>query len=415
MSVLFLHHRGSLADTPYHRWTREAGGGPPLLLTSREHLEREDEQLPLAEGYRYVEALDGYDSTGRLEARVLDLARDLRVRRLVACHERDLQRAARLRQILGLPGPRPQSLLPCDDRLVLKERARAAGLATSPGQAVDSATDVLTFAARHGFPLLLRPRRPEAAGASRLIASRAELTAWLDDDAGPHRPGLMVQALPVGRRYQVHGLLLGGRAVLTWPSDRVSRRVGGLDWTTETTLSPNHPLTLALLERTERLVAVLPSGPAHVIRADFVRTPLGLVLLDLVDGIGPDAGRGLCRAALGVDPAEALARVQLGLEPRSTGPDRPLRIAARLTLVRPAGAVRALPGPPPFPWVDRFRTHVDRSLRLNGPADATDFAVSAYVTAPGRTLCFSRLRLLERWIGHGLELDRSESGYGARL
>jgi hypothetical protein len=402
MNVLCLHHRGAPADTPYHRWARAAGHGPPLLLASREHLEREGEQLPLAQGYRYVEALDAYDATGRLEARVLDLARDLGVRRLLACHERDLPRAARLREILDLPGPRPEAVLPSGDRLELTERARAAGLATAAARAVDSATDVLAFAARHGFPLLVRPRRTGAPGPSRLLVSRAELRGWLAEAPGPHRPGLMVETRPAGRRYQVHGLVLGGRLAWAWPADRVNRRASGLNWVTETTLSPDRPLTLALLERTGRLVAALPPGRAHVIRADFVRTPAGrLVLLDLTDGIGTDAGRGLCRTALGVDSAEALARVQLGLEPRSAGPDRPLRMAARLSLVRPAGTVRALPAPPPFPWADRFRAHVTAGLRLHGPADAADVALSAYVTAPDRTRCHTRLRLLERWITDG--------------
>ncbi|MGJ3561618.1 hypothetical protein ACR6C2_38570 [Streptomyces sp. INA 01156] len=133
MSVLVLHQIGSLRGSPYHEWL-DGHDGDVLLLTCAENLRLVAEELPPpGSGYAHAEALDGYDGSGLLEERALDLARERGVRHVVACHERDLERAAVLREILSLPGQRMDTVEPFRDKTLMKRIAADAGLAAAPG------------------------------------------------------------------------------------------------------------------------------------------------------------------------------------------------------------------------------------------------------------------------------------------
>ncbi|HEV3406258.1 MAG TPA: NikS protein, partial [Candidatus Dormibacteraeota bacterium] len=94
-------HRGPLAGTPYDRWLSDLGTHV-LLLAAQEQLDLSGDALPREGAYRHVEAVRGYDVNGYVEMRALQLARRHGVRHIVATQERDLERAAQLREILGL-------------------------------------------------------------------------------------------------------------------------------------------------------------------------------------------------------------------------------------------------------------------------------------------------------------------------
>lgn len=415
MTVLVLHHRGSLAGTPYRRWLADYDGDV-LLVASREYLALVAEELP-AEGGDYLRtaAVDGYETSGEVEALALELAREHGVRHVVACQERDLERAAELREILGLPGQRLDTVLPYRDKVVMKRHAAAAGLAVAPYREVECATELLAFAEEHGFPVVLKPRDSASSVGLRILETPEELDDWLVDGFdlyGPYQPNLMVEAFVHGSMCHVDGLVVDGRVVLAWPSQyqyalaSFATDTGGR---LDLTLDVDDPLAHRLLEFTDRVLEALPGPEDFAFHAEVFLTPQGeLVLCEIACRTGGAAIRDIVRTMFGVDPSECWVRAQLGLPlPEWIGAEKrlPSRMSGQLVLMKRPGRVVTVPqDPPDFPWVEKYQVFVEPGRTMRAASFSGDFLLTALVSGADRKECEVRLRILEEWFLRGLVL-----------
>ena len=419
MSVLVLHQVGSLHAVPYDTWFADHAGDV-LLLASRENLDRVGEQLPLSgAGYAYTESVDGYDTSGRLEERALDLAREYGVTHVVAPHERDLERAAVLREILGLPGQRIETVLPFRDKSLMKELAAAAGVRVAAYREMETATDIVAFADEHGFPVVLKPRDSAGSVGLHILHSREELDTYLAEDFdlyGPDLPNLIAEEYVPGPLCHIDGLVLDGRLALAWPSQY---QYALATFATDTgpridlTLDVDDPLAHRLLAFTERLLAALPGPENFAFHAEVFHTPDDeLVLCEIACRTGGAAIRDIVTLLFGADPTESWLRAELGLpvavEQLSSG-ERPLprTMTGQLVLMKRPGRVAAVPDavPPEFPWVERFRVFVQPGQTLAAARTSSDFLCTVLVSGPDRATVEARLRQVETWFLEQLVLE----------
>lgn len=410
MTVLVLH-RGSLAAAPYDRWARGHG---VVLLASREQLDHLGEDLPEAGGgYVHVEAVEGYDLGGRLEVRALALAREHRVTHVIATQERDLERAARLREILGLPGQRSDSVAAFRDKARTKAILADAGIAVAPWAEVECAVDVIAFARDHGYPVVVKPRDGGGSVGLHVIRTEAELDAYLTTGLGRcdgHLPNLIVESYVEGPMCHVDGLVVGGEIVYAWPSRYLyalmtykDDRGGRMD----VTLEAGDPLAGRLVTFAEDVLDALPCPGDFAFHAEvFHGTDDRLVLCEIACRTGGAAQREIQRALFGVDPTEAWVRAQLGLPvPTGSGRLRPATMTGQLVLLRRPGLVRAVPGDPPFPWVESARVFVRPGEVMEAPTFSGDFLAAFVVSAPTREQSEVRMRRLQEWFLDGLSVE----------
>jgi carbamoyl-phosphate synthase L subunit-like protein len=420
VTVLILHLRGSLKDAPYDRWLADYDGDL-ILLASREHMELLGEELPTEHGYLVAEAVSGYQASGAVEARVLELAREHGVEHVIAPQEQDLERAARLREILGLPGQRVDSVEPYRDKILMKETVRAAGVPVATYRDVETAVDLVAFAEEHGFPIVVKPRDGAGSFGVRILRSREALHEFLTTGIelyGPFQSNLMVEKFVSETMCHVDGLVVDGRVVYLWPSRYLyalavyeNDRGGRMD----VTLDADDPLTARLVELTEKVIGALPSPPDFAFHAEIFHTPDDeLVLGEIGCRFGGAAQRPIQRELFGLDPAECAIRAQIGL-PLPVEPGKRLRpktLTGQLALLKRPGRVLGLPGEAPFPWVVRTQLFVRPGDVMGPPAFAADFMVMWVITAPTRAESVRRMGQLERWFLDHLELG--EAGGPAR-
>ncbi|RSS81027.1 hypothetical protein [Streptomyces sp. WAC06614] len=424
MSVLVLHQIGSVHALPYARWF-DGYDGDLVLLTCAQNLAGVAEELPGAdEGFAHAEAVEGYDLSGTLEARALDLARRHGIRHLVSVHERDLDRAAALREILDLPGQRPDAVRPFRDKLVTKAHAAAAGVRTAPHREVHTATDLLAFTAEHGFPVVLKPRDSAGSMGLRILHTPAELDAYLAEDFdlyGPDQPNLFAEAYVEGPMCHVDGLVLGGRTVLAWPSQY---QYALASYATDTgprvdlTLDVDDPLAHRLLDFVERTLRALPGPADFAFHAEVFHTPDDdLVLCEIACRTGGAAIRDIVGLLFGVDPTEVWLRAQLGLPlpaplngiaaaAATGGRPLPRTMTGQLVLMKRPGRVVAVPRrAPDFPWVEKFRVFVEPGQTLEPARHSSDFLFTALVSGRDRAEVVSRVARLESWFLGELVLE----------
>lgn len=408
MTAVILH-RGSLAINPYHEWLADYPGDL-LILASQEYLDDFREKLPDT-GYRYAEAFSGYDRPEPVNGRTLELAREFGAGHIIACQELVLQRAAELRQKLGMPGQTPESALAFRDKVVMKRYAQEGGVPVARHRAARSAEDVRGFAEEYGFPIVLKPRDGAGSIDARIIRCRDELDAVLAAGTGVRFPDMLVESYVPGPMYHVDGVVVDGRTVFSWPTrylDVLAEFKGG-GTRVDVTLDVDDPLAARLIDFNEQVLAALP-GPAHFgFHTEIFHTPDDrLVLCEIASRPGGAAVKEAMRAAYGVDITETVVRAQLGLPLLGlpTGPrPEPVQMSGQLLMMKRPGIVRSLPDGPHFPWVRHYRMLVEVGQHLQGSNASSDMLASMVVVGPDRRTCEERLYAAREWFDSQVVID----------
>jgi len=105
----------------------------------------------------------------------------VRVDRLEASVEAHVMCAARVREACGIPGTSVRTTYLCRDKPAMKEALRAAGIPCAQSIGSDDPAEILDFAERVGFPLVVKPRDGAGASGTVRVDNAAELADALVD------------------------------------------------------------------------------------------------------------------------------------------------------------------------------------------------------------------------------------------
>jgi hypothetical protein len=310
-----------------------------------------------------VALVEATDDLAEVREQVTSLAaRHGRPAAVVALKEDDLLVAARLRQEWDCPGPRPAQLVPLRDKLRMAERVHRAGLALP---AFGPATDVETvreFGDRHGWPVIVKPRRGSSSAGVTRIAGPADCHRLsLNLAGGP----MMVQQFDPRPIYHVDGYFDGKEI---GPA-RVSRYLN-------TCLGFRSGDSLGSVEMDDpRLVGVITAFSARALAAlaDFP-TVFHLELFADIDGA---AGGGV------VDGTGACSFLEVGA--RVGGAEIPFiwREVHGYDLM--GAGFRLQLGQAPPPWPDRLAQVAGEGGRLAGAASAAKSGAKSGAGSEGTT------------------------------
>ena len=103
----------------------------------------------------------------------------VQVDRLEASVEAHVMCAAKVREACGIPGTSVQTTFLCRDKPAMKEALREAGVPCAQSVGSDDVTEIEAFAARVGYPLIVKPRDAAGAAATYRVDNDAELAAAL--------------------------------------------------------------------------------------------------------------------------------------------------------------------------------------------------------------------------------------------
>ncbi|MGW1987551.1 ATP-grasp domain-containing protein [Streptomyces collinus] len=176
--------------------------------------------------------------------------------RIVALQETDLDLAATLRDEFALPGPGVEELRPVRDKLLMARRLTRAGVAAPPTAEAPHHAAVHAFAAVHGWPVLVKPRRGTASSHVTRIDTADQLAAY----TFPAGIDMIVQPWLPDEILHVDGVYTGQRLGV-WRASRYLNTC--LDFTTGHALGSVELDDAALLQRVgaltqEAVAALLP-------------------------------------------------------------------------------------------------------------------------------------------------------------
>jgi biotin carboxylase len=129
--------------------------------------------------------LDGYRAcpnvldTNELLVRARELGSKAAFDRIETIDEPLIEPAARLREALGVPGLSVATARLCRDKVAMKEFLRERGIPCAASAGVTSAAELRAFAAREGYPLIVKPVDGFNALDTYRVADASELEALL--------------------------------------------------------------------------------------------------------------------------------------------------------------------------------------------------------------------------------------------
>jgi carbamoylphosphate synthase large subunit len=129
--------------------------------------------------------------------------------RLEAVVEAHVMAAAKAREACGIPGTSTRTAFLCRDKPAMKDVLREAGVPCAQSIGSSDKAEILAFAERVGFPLVVKPR--DAAGASG--THRVDSLRDLENVLGPHPRDVAVEEFIEGHEAFYDTISIDGRIV----------------------------------------------------------------------------------------------------------------------------------------------------------------------------------------------------------
>ncbi len=389
MAIVILH-RAALASSPYHEWLKDSQE-PLFLITSQEKLDAFSESLEMLpqHAYQSVHAVKQYDTNGEVELAVLDIAKTHTIRAIVAQAEFDVERAARLRAYLNIPGQDEHSARCFRNKVTMKAVLQRANVPVAPFSAVQSVHTLLDFAQQYGFPLVVKPQNGAGSYGVTLLRDQSELDHFIAQGFTPALdvvPNLMVEQFVPGRTYHIDGIVVQGKSYTIIPScyhtESLDFQHNDGEATASYTLAKDNPLTERLQQFVQSVLDALSTPDTTTFHAEVFHTPDDqLVLCEIASRTGgARIGDGL-EAALGCNLNELWARQECGLATqnllRQIKDKEATRPITGWALISPKpGLVKQIPSECGLSEVVDYTVNISAGCTLQAPKAATESIAS---------------------------------------
>lgn len=367
-------------------------------------------ELKHTEGFAHYEYVRDCEFVPYAELRIRRAARETPFTHLITDNEYDLERAARIREDLGIPGQSAASALSFRDKAVMKEVAGGT-VPTARFARLDTIVDLTDFIDEIGYPVVVKPVKQ---GGSRDISVLHGDDDLIEFSRRHWREDLMAEEFIEGRMYHVDAVIAPGYRFVA-SSRYVRSCLGTFSGQNNGSLQlhPEDKFAVRLEEFFDRVLEAFDTPEVSAYHLEVFHTPDDeLVLCEIASRVGGNRIPALTRATYGVDLHTTWLRQSCGLPvaPAPTAP--PARVHGSISILPQGRPVRA-PGRPPFEWVHHYE--VNEALAPNAVTqNSTSYL--CFVIVHGADLAEVEQRVLtaEAWLMENLQdLEDREGAPGA--
>lgn len=356
-------------------------------------------ELANTESFARYEYVPDCEFVPYAELRIRRLAAEKRFTHLITDNEYDLERVARIREDLGLPGQSTASALSFRDKVVMKEVASRT-VPTARFARLETIVDLTDFITAHAYPVVVKPVKQ---GGSRDISVLRGDDDLVEFSRRHWREDLMVEDFVEGQMYHVDAVLGPGYRFVA--SSRYVRSCLGVfsgENNGSIQLHPEDKFARRLEDFFDRVLEAFEVPEISAYHLEVFHTPDDeLVLCEIASRVGGDRIPALTRLTYGVDLHSSWLRQSCGLPVDPPPAASPTEVHGSISILPQGRPVRA-PRQPPFEWVRHYE--VNEKLAPGAVAqNSTSFL--CFVIVSGRDLVEVEERLLkaESWLMENLE------------
>ncbi|MFD7922993.1 acetyl-CoA carboxylase biotin carboxylase subunit family protein [Streptomyces sp. NPDC059740] len=314
--------------------------------------------LTATEGIGHYEHVPDCEFVPYAELRIREIHRERPFTHVITDNEYDLERTARIRRDLGIPGQSPRSALSFRDKAVMKEVAGRA-VRTPRFVRLDAFTDLTGFVERNGYPVVVKPVKQGGSRDITVLRGHEDLVAF---SRRHWREDLMAEEFVEGRMYHVDAVLAPGYRFVA--ASRYLRSCLGVfsgENNGSLQLHPREKFAVRLEEFLDRVLGAFDVPEVGAYHLEVFHTPDDeLVLCEIASRVGGNRIPAMTKATYGVDLHATWLRLSVGLPVPPAPAEPPAEVRGSVSILPQGRPVRA-PGRPPFDWVEHYE--VNESLR----------------------------------------------------
>lgn len=329
MTVLIINqHRES--DARYIDWLHTLDE-PIIVFTSPNKIKNHNR-------FSIFKEFDNFNTNFRVEMDAFNFGAESGITRIIALHEFDLLRAAKLRDVLNIPGQPFSTALAFRNKAIMKELVSQKNVAVPKFKRIEEISDILSFLATHNFPIVIKPLLGAGGESTYVVKTTAELEELLETYDFKSRPMEVEEYVP-GDMYHVDGFVIEGQLRFAWASQYVHSNLSFKErqLAMSILLSPANPLNERLIAFAKTVLDALPKLHNLSFHLEAFHTPSDqFILCEVASRTGGGKIRSQIYHAFGIDLNELTVKAQVGLPIPSQLSKQPSRLTGSV-LVPPIG------------------------------------------------------------------------------
>lgn len=307
-----------------------------------------------------------YLNSGEVETIAYTQFQKTPYQRIIATHEIDILRAARLRELLHLPGQHYKSAIGFRQKTVMKTILHQQGVKGIPAfKVVKSPADVIDFMNTHPFPLVIKPDLSTGSEGITILHTPEQVFSYLQETSlfQANQPiDMQIEAFIDGTMYHINGYVQDGKLTSCWPCVYPHQSIGiTMGKHASSYLLPHtNPLVPRLNRYAQAILTALPTPketPFHL--EVFINQADEIIFCEIASRIGGKGIRQAWEESFGIPLSKMFVHSQAGLTPNFSPPvfpDKPFCLTGEIWFPTQPGRLEKIEQECPFPWVEDYQT-----------------------------------------------------------
>lgn len=264
MSILILN-RYSNNTAPYFEWLEHLNE-PIVMLCDEIRKGLVDER------YDHLEFFSNWRRNGNIEKRAIELNEVYNFRVVIAFSESDIVRAAKLREILNIPGQDINSAYAFRNKVIMKTYLKDTEIKVPRFSEVSHPNDLIRFCTENSFPLVYKPIDGAGSQNTYVLKSWQNVNEALKDTAFE---SFEVEEFIEGDMYHIDGVWYKNKMLFVSSSKYLNGCMAFHDkqYLGSYILSENNPLNRKLIRSTQLILELLPSEFIFPFHCEIFVTP----------------------------------------------------------------------------------------------------------------------------------------------
>lgn len=284
-----------------------------LLISSGKTDEIEKEKISSKVS---VWKVPSYSDSSSLEYALMTFSRKRIINAICCTSEKDITRAAILREALGVRGQLLDSACAFRDKIYMKEILSEAGLPIPSFAHCKSITDIHRFMEKQPLPLVVKPIDADSSKEVIFIRKEEDLKKIAYIPGFFDNKGWDVEEFVDGVVFHIDGLTKDREILVAWPSQYVNQCVDCLSgrWFGSYFLHPKDPRTSPLIKFSHSVIQALPNTAGSAFHLEvFMKPNNEIVFLEIASRPGGGVIRQSWIENFGIDLIEQHIFLQAGL------------------------------------------------------------------------------------------------------
>lgn len=396
---------------PLHQILSDIKSEKLLIITGEKYFS-ETEKEALSPFFNTIVRVQDYRDSGNLEMVAYNLYKEKPFQKIIAYHEYDLLRAAKLREFFGLEGQNYQSALAYRNKILMKDILQKAGIKVPIFAPVSSPFDILDFTRKNGFPVVVKPVMGTGGDRATILRSLSEVEEYVRTEKAfndTHQTDLEIESFVEGTTYHVDGFIKDGRIIASWPSILLNHcidlKVG--KYVAHHHLETQNPMVDRLNKYAELVIRSLPtpSNTAFLLELFYHKEKDEFIFCEIATRVGGGV-KEMWPEAFGIDLEGEFIRMQAGLkvsgkldcffETMKITPHLKA-ISGWIVFPKHSGVLQSIQKSTPFLWVKEYIVRVEPGVITQKSANVSDSVASAFLVAETENQFEARIIQLGEW------------------